>query len=469
MSSCNKPASSGHACGPAAVALVSLGCAKNLVESETMLGQLAQAGFLVTGDYSAADVIVVNTCGFLQAAQQEATEVICELEQYKRIGSCRALILAGCWAQLGGEALLERFPFVDAVIGVNDRHCLAEAIVQCLEGRRLVTANAYGRRRALSADVGRLRLTPRHWAYLRISEGCSQKCSFCSIPAIRGPYRDKPMSAVLAEARELIASGARELVLIGQETTSYGSGSKRGGGLARLLRALDRLEGVDWIRLMYTYPANFADSTIRAIAECRHVVKYVDLPLQHISDRILRAMGRRIGRAETEALLEKLRRAVPGIAIRTTMLVGFPGETDRQFEELLDFVRQFKFDALGAFAFSPEPGTRAAAMADQVPEQEKLRRLDALMRLQRRIAGQLGRQRIGSEFDVYVEPSESNRSRYLRARSAFQAPEVDPVTLIHRATSTERKTVPVGTKLRVKCTGVRGYDLIAEPVDSEAT
>jgi len=387
------------------VALASLGCPKNLVESETMLGELASAGFVVTGDYSQADVIVVNTCGFLRAAQQEAAEVIGEMAAYKQRGNCRALIVAGCWAQLAGRELIKRFPYVDAVVGVNDRQYLAEAVVESLGGRGIVAVGKYRPGRSLAADVGRLRLTAAHWAYLRISEGCSQKCTFCTIPAIRGPYRSKPIKDVVTESKELIADGVRELVLIGQETTNYGRDLKQNTDLAALLRRLNRLAGLEWIRLMYTYPANFSDSTIRALAELDGVVKYVDLPLQHISDKMLRAMGRRIDRAGTEALLERLRRQVPGIAIRTTMLVGFPGESEEDFKELLDFVRQFEFDALGAFAFSPEPDTAAARLPGKVPEQEKLRRVDELMRL----------------------PTE-------------------------------------GAGLRVKCTASRGYDLIAEPI-----
>jgi len=458
------PADQLYESDPVTLALVSLGCPKNLVESEAILGQLASAGFIITNDYQQAQVIVVNTCGFLQAAQQEAAEVITQLAVYKQHGQCQALILAGCWAQLAGSTLLKKFPCADAVVGVNDRHRMAEVIIQCLTTGRTVVANAPHRPGTpLAADVGRLRLTPRHWAYLRISEGCSQKCSFCTIPAIRGPYRSKPMRQVLAEARELIADGVRELVLIGQETTNYRSDLDIGGGLARLLRALDKLTGLEWIRLMYGYPANFADSTIRALAELKHVAKYVDLPLQHICDPILRAMGRRITRQQAEALLEKLRTTVPDITIRTTMIVGFPGEKESHFQELLDFVRQFKFDALGAFIFSPEPGTKAAKMPGQVPEHQKLERLDRLMRLQRRIAHKLASGRIGSVFTVFVEPQAGSRSKYLPARSSWQAAQVDPVTLIPKAALGKNKFAAAGTKLRVKCTSVRGYDLIAEP------
>ncbi len=445
------------------VGLVSLGCPKNLVESETLLAELAQAGLAVTGDCAEADVLIVNTCGFLQSAQAEAAGIIDELAAYKHPkGRCRCLIIMGCWSQIAGKEILSRWKQVDAVIGVNDRGRIPEVVGEVLTGHKKRVALADHRSRPWSSESARLRLTPSHWCYLRISEGCSQRCTFCSIPNIRGSYRSKSAKLILDEARTMVADGVRELILIGQETTNYGNDLGDKNGLAKLLTKLNRVRGIDWIRLMYTYPANFTDAAIRAIADLEHVVKYVDIPLQHISDRILKRMGRRINRSGTLRLLEKLRGQIPDLTIRTTMIVGFPGETDAEFRELMEFVRDFEFDALGAFAYSPEPGTRAAGMSDQVAERVKQERLDELMRLQRKIAYGKARAQIGKRFDVYIEPTAAGK-KMLVARSAKQAPQVDPVTLIPRAGLSAKKTIP-GTKLPVQCCASRGYDLVARPV-----
>lgn len=448
---------------PTSVALVSLGCPKNLVESETLLGELAQAGLALTNDYAWADVLIVNTCGFLQSAQAEAAEVIDQLCQYKSPrGHCRCLIVMGCWAQIAGKEILARWKEVDAVIGVNDRHNIIPAIIKTLSNkpRRIVATSP--KWFDMPSESARLRLTPSHWCYLRISEGCSQRCSFCKIPDIRGNYRSKPMKTILEEARTMIANGVREIILIGQETTNYGNDLDMKNGLAQLLRRLNKLPGIDWIRLMYTYPANFTDATIKALAELEHVVKYVDIPLQHISDNILKRMGRRIGRKETLRLMDKLRSQVPNIAIRTTLIVGFPGETDAEFEELCGFVKDYQFDAMGAFAFSPEPSTRAARLDGLIPEQVKLARLDRLMKLQQKIAFAKAKSMIGKKFDVYIESIPASR-KYVEARHAGQAPLVDSVTLISRNDLSAKFAIP-GKKLQVQCYNSHGYDLIAKPI-----
>jgi ribosomal protein S12 methylthiotransferase len=312
------------------------------------------------------------------------------------------------------------------------------------------------------SESQRLRLTPQHWCYLRISEGCSQRCSFCKIPDIRGSYRSKPMATILDEAKTMIADGVSEIILIGQETTNYGNDLGMKNGLAQLLRRLNKLPGIDWIRLMYTYPANFSDATIKAIADLEHVVKYVDIPLQHISDRILKRMGRRIDRDGTLRLMDKLRSWVPNITIRTTLIVGFPGETEAEFEELYEFVKKYQFDAMGAFAFSPEPGTPAAKLDGQIPEKVKLTRLDRLMKLQRKIAFEKAKSMIGKIFDVYIESVPANR-KFIEARHAGQAPQVDPVTLISRKDLSAKFAIP-GQKLKVQCTKSHGYDVIAKPI-----
>lgn len=447
---------------PTKVAFVALGCAKNLVDSEKMLGQLAEAGAVITADEADADVIVINTCGFLDASRGEAHDVIREALARKRKGRCRRVVVAGCLVQRDGTKLLDAFPGIDAVVGVNNRDDVAAAA--------LARPAAAGRRRRgpdlylgeyhphVDIDTARLRITPRHYAYLRISEGCDQKCTFCTIPAIRGPLHSKPPESVLAEARELVADGAVELNLIGQDTTSYGEDIGYAPGLAGLLRQLNGVDGVRWIRLMYAYPSVFTDAMIDAIAECERVVKYVDLPLQHINDRVLKAMARRVTRAETVALLERLRSRVPGIAIRTTLIAGFPGETDAEFEELLAFVREFRFDALGVFPYSLEPDTPAGRMKEQLPGSVKEARADAIMATQQEIAFALARERVGRSFDVLVESPPDAAGR-VRARHAGQAPEVDSVTLVEKAAAAP------GTFLRVRCVGHAGYDLLARPAD----
>jgi ribosomal protein S12 methylthiotransferase len=368
----------------------------------------------------------------------------------------------GCWAQISGKEILARWKKIDAVVGVNDRADIVPIIIKALSEKPRRFIHTSQKWLDMVSESDRLRLTPQHWCYLRISEGCSQRCSFCKIPSIRGGYRSKPMATILNEAKTMIADGAKEIILIGQETTNYGNDLGIKNGLSQLLKRLNKLDGADWIRLMYTYPANFTDATIDAIAQLDHVVKYVDIPLQHISDNVLSQMGRRIGHDDTLRLMEKLRSRVHGITIRTTLIVGFPGETEQDFEELYNFVKEFKFQAMGAFAYSSEPGTKAAKLKDQLPQKIKLERLDRLMKLQRKIAFADAKNTIGKKFDVYIEPTPAGK-KFVTARNAQQAPQVDPVTLIDRDQLSAKLTRP-GTKLSVQCTGSRGYDLIAKPV-----
>ncbi len=437
---------------PVRVALVSLGCPKNLVDSEKMLALLAESGCLVGAPMAEADVIVVNTCAFLSAAREESLGVLREALERKSEGRARRVVVAGCLATRDGRGLFDVLPGLDAAVGVNDREAIVSAVLgegPFFRGR--------AHRSGIASDAGRFRLTPTHTAYLRIAEGCSRRCAFCTIPAIRGPFRSKPPSAVLREARELVESGALELNLIAQDTTSYGADlrGRRGASLAWLLRRLDGLEGPRWVRLLYAYPHRFGEDLIGAIAECGKVVKYVDVPLQHISDPVLKAMRRAVRRGQIEALLGRLRDRVPGIVVRTTFLVGFPGETERQFEELLDFVREFRFDALGVFAFSPEPGTPAADMPRQVPPAVKAERARRIMLLQRRIAQTACRRRVGQTIEVLVDGADSRGRPF--GRHAGQAPEIDSVCLLTRPR-------PAGTMVRCLVTGTKGYDLVVRPL-----
>lgn len=461
--------------GPTRVAFVSLGCAKNLVDSEKMLGQLAERGAIITADPADADVIVINTCGFLKAARAEAHQIIAEMLRHKQAGNCRRVVVVGCLVQRDGKALLKTFPQIDALVGVHRRDDIPQAV---LAGQAAAISDKRSRRSAadeharhrpadlylgdyyphVDLDTARLRLTPRHYAYLRISEGCNQKCTFCTIPAIRGPMRSKPPHMVLAEARELIADGAVELNIIAQDTTAYGQDIGHRPGLAGLLRQLDRLDGVRWIRLLYAYPSVLSDEMIDAIAECEHVVKYVDIPLQHISDRILKTMRRRVTRAKTERLLDRLRERIPTIAIRTTFIAGFPGETEAEFQELLDFVRQMRFAAVGVFTYSREPDTPAGRMKNQLPEKVKKARADALMRAQQEIALADAASRKGEYFEVLIDERVSNARAV--GRHCGQAPEVDAVTYV----LSDR--VRPGQFVRVRCEGSQGYDLLARPCDA---
>jgi ribosomal protein S12 methylthiotransferase len=461
---------------PTKVAFVSLGCVKNLVDSEKMLGQLAEHGAMITADPADADVIVVNTCGFLEASRTEAHEVIADMLRYKQAGNCRRVVVVGCLVQRDGQSLLAAFPDIDALVGVHRRDDIPLAV---LGGEPAPKSGRQTRRRKTPAktqhtrpadlylgdyhphvalDTARLRLTPRHFAYLRVSEGCNQKCTFCTIPAIRGPMRSKPPEAVLAEARELISDGAVELNIIGQDTTAYGQDIDHRPGLAGLLRELDRLDGIRWIRLLYAYPSVFTDEMIEAIAECPRVVKYVDIPLQHINDRILRAMRRQVTRAETEGLLNKLRQRIRSLAIRTTFIAGFPGETQQEFEELLQFVREMRFDAVGVFAYSREPDTPAGRLKGQLPDQARQERVDAIMLAQQEIAFADAASRKGQVFEVLID-EKAAKGRAV-ARHAGQAPDVDAVTYVLSG------KVRPGQFVHVRCESSDGYDLIARPFDA---
>lgn len=446
------------------VALVSLGCPKNLVDSERMLAILAEAGCIVGAPVEQADVVVINTCGFLSSARQESLAVIREALGHKRLGRARRVVVAGCMANRDGEALYDLAPGIDAVVGVHDRRQILNAVLATKRFTRIgphgpVDGLDAGPAGAPQADFPRFRLTPRHTAYLRIAEGCSRRCTFCTIPSIRGPYRSRPASEILAEARQLIADGATEINLIAQDTTRYGlnlpSGHADDGprDLPALLRALDALDGARWIRLMYAYPNRFSDALIDAIAECPHVVKYVDMPLQHINDTILRRMGRGVTRQTTQRLLETLRKRIPNLAIRTTFIVGFPGETQGQFAELLSFVKDFRFDAMGVFEFSAEPGTPAADMPRQVTPAVKAERAKALMLAQQRLAFAAGRRAVGRGIEVLVDGVDS--AGRCVGRHAGQAPEIDGICIFCR-----RRTP--GRFVQTTVAAAEGYDLIVD-------
>jgi len=440
---------------PMRVAWISLGCPKNLVDSEQMLGALAAAGCVVGAPMEAADVIVVNTCGFLAAARDESYAVIAEALQQKRTGRTRRVVVAGCLSSRDGRGVYDQAGAIDAVIGVDDREAILEAVL----GGGRITAVA-GKPRPYGSgdtgDAGRFRLTPPHTAYLRIAEGCSQRCSFCTIPAIRGPLRSKPLEMILREARELIADGAVELNVIAQDTTAYGTDGQKKMTPAALLRELDSLQGAEWIRLLYTYPRRFDDELIETLAAGEHVLPYVDIPLQHISTPVLKRMARGVTRKDVETLLAKLRDRIDGLAIRTSLIVGFPGETDAEFEELLSFVRDFSFDALGVFEFSPEPGTPAASLPNPVPPDLAAQRAERLMAVQREIvaAGNASLLEQAQQLTVLVDgvdPAGRCVGRYYG-----QAPDIDGQCLL---TASHEP----GTFVPARVVGYDGYDLIVQP------
>jgi ribosomal protein S12 methylthiotransferase len=447
---------------PPVVGFVSLGCAKNLVDSERMLAQIAESGAILTGDESASDVVVVNTCGFLEASREEALEVIRELAERKARGELRRVVVAGCLVQRDGEKLLEDVPEIDALVGVHNREQVASAVwggAPAGRSPRPTPELHLGDYHPQPwSDQGRLRLTPSHYAYVRISEGCNQKCTFCTIPSIRGPHRSKTPAELVAESRELIADGARELVLIGQDTTSYGLDRGYSPGLAGLLHELDAAcDGARWIRLMYVYPSILTDEMIAAIAACARVVKYIDIPLQHISDRMLRAMGRRVTRVQTETLLAKLRERIPGVTIRTTFIVGFPGETEADVDELVAFVEDFGFDAVGAFMYSYEAETPSARIPGHLDDATKRARHERLMLAQQGVALRAARDWIGRTFDIVVDEADEDG---VVGRHAGQAPQVDAVC---RFADDAAQRDP-GELVAVRCVDTADYDLVVEPV-----
>jgi len=461
------------------VAFVSLGCPKNLVDSERMLGLLAGDGLAVTNDAASADAIVINTCGFLEASKIESLGAIRDALAMKQTGKCQRVVVAGCLVQRHKTSLLAEVPGVDRLVGVFDREHIVEA-VRGVENPRQQHGHYLGKYHDLSrelagegADVtkqtkgnrlpvfeddrARLRLTPRHYAYLRISEGCNQGCAFCTIPSIRGPMRSKPIEQILAEARELAADGAVELNLIGQDTTSFGTDIGYGPGLSGLLKTLDReLTDVAWLRLMYAYPSCFTDEMIKTLADADRVVKYIDMPLQHISDPILSRMKRRVTRKEIETLLEKLRQWVPGIALRTTFIAGSPGETDDQHDELVQFVRDFGFDMMGVFPYSPEPGTPMGRLADQIPDDVKQQRVEELMLAQQEVAFAKAKRQVGKTIEVLIDKPVAGQANSFVARSRSQAPDIDSVVYVSGA------KLHLGQILDVKVTDYQAYDLVAK-------
>ena len=420
-----------------------------------MLAEIAQAGFAITGETDNADVVVINTCGFIAPAEAESLEAIRHAVDCKSSGSVKKVVVAGCLGERLGPKLLEKISGIDAVVSLDQRDNVAEIIRGVLSGdvphSPCWATEDPQRTDRIPDDRTRLLITPGHWAYLRISEGCDRRCSYCTIPAIRGPFRSKPLELIAAEAAELASAGVLELNVIAQDTTYYGRDLKIDNGLARVVRELEKVAGIEWIRLMYLYPTGIDAELIETIAGGGKTVHYMDIPLQHVSANILRSMRRPDTPDAIRRLIENLRSAMPDIVLRTTLMIGFPGETDRDFEELLDFVKWAEFDALGCFEFYPESGTTAAEMPAQVDDDIKKQRLDELMLTQQEIAFAKNKSRIGSELRCLVDSVDSDGLGC--GRSYGQAPDIDSACII------ENCAAHPGQFIDVRVIGTQDYDL----------
>jgi ribosomal protein S12 methylthiotransferase len=460
------------------VGLISLGCPKNLVDSEVMLGLARQAGHELTTDAASADVLVVNTCAFIDSAKQESVDAILEMAGHKKNGSCQRLIVTGCLAERYRDALRTEMPEIDAVLGTGEVPDIVKAIGGAAGGTAAVPLALYRSSDVSTfsnlsnpsdrlpsyiydAETPRWLATPRHYAYLKIAEGCDYACSFCIIPTLRGHYRSRPEDSIVREAERLAEQGVRELLLISQDTTFYGVDRGERGALARLLRRLNGVSGLDWIRLLYLYPTTIDDATLAAMAEADKICKYIDLPLQHASNPVLRRMKRPGTRQSYEALLDRIRMRVPGVALRTTFIVGFPGETEADVEALMDFVSAQAFDHVGVFTYSHEEGTSAYALQNDVPERSKQARRRRVMSLQKRGVQQRLRRRIGEDARVLIDGPSGEHELVVKARLATQAPEIDAAVYL---TECDPSRYHPGDFADVTIVGTRDYDLIGRPV-----
>ena len=440
------------------VFFVSLGCDKNLVDSEQMLGMLSRNGYRITDDETAADVIVINTCCFVNDAKEESIQAILDMTRLRSAGKCRALIVTGCLAQRYRDEILKEIPEVDAVLGTASYDRIVNAVDDALRGNTRIVTDDLDR---LPESGKRLLTTGGHYAYLKIAEGCDKFCTYCIIPHIRGRYRSFPMEDLVSQAKELAADGVKELILVAQETTLYGMDLYGKKSLHELIRRLCRIEDLEWIRLLYCYPEEIYDDLIRVMQEEEKFCHYLDIPIQHINDDILKRMGRKTNRAELTERIAALREAIPDIALRTTLISGFPGETQEQHEELLAFVDETEFDRLGVFTYSPEEGTPAASMPDQIPEEIKEARRDEIMQLQQEVCFDLAQRREGELLTVITEGFLYEEGVYV-GRTYADAPGVDGLVFI----STDR-TLMSGDFVKVRVNGSNGYDLTAEEITED--
>ena len=440
------------------IAVITLGCPKNLVDTEVMLGLLAEEGHEFADDPAKADTVVVSTCSFISAAVQESREVIEDVLALKAAGSIERVVVTGCLPQRFGDATWDMFPGVDAVVGCSDFEGIAGVVQEVATGRRVF---AVGPPNALYDETSpRVLGTPRHLAYVKIADGCDNRCAYCTIPSIRGAMRSRTMRSVTREVADLVASGVREVNLIAQDTTAYGTDIATDGGLPELLSALADT-GVPWIRVLYTHPAHVTDELLSAVSGIESVVPYLDVPIQHISDRVLAAMGRHIDGRHIRSLFERIRRSVPGISIRSSAMVGFPGETESEFQELLDFVRAGNVDYLGVFEYSPEPGTVAFSLPDRVEAEVATARARAIVEAMEEVAEERGRTLVGRRAEVLIDEAQPRGGHGPAVgRTSGQAWEMDGIVLVQDPES----GLEEGEFTTVRVTGVDGFDLTAEIV-----
>ena len=436
------------------ILFISLGCDKNLVDSEVMLGLLDSRGYQIVDDETIADVIVINTCCFIHDAKEESIQTILEMAEYKKTGRLKALVVTGCLAQRYQQEIIDEIPEVDAVLGTASYDKIAEAIDEALDGHTEMYLEDIDRLPQVSSK--RLVTTGGHYAYLKIAEGCDKHCTYCIIPKVRGNYRSVPMEQLLKEAKELAEGGVKELILVAQETTVYGQDIYGDKSLHRLLRELCKIDGIQWIRLLYCYPEEIDANLIQVMKEEPKICHYLDLPIQHASDAILKKMGRRTSKAQLVDTIRTLREEIPDITLRTTLITGFPGETEEQHQELVEFVDEMEFDRLGVFTYSPEENTPAAEMPDQIPEEVKEDRQAELMELQQEIAFDLAEDMIDREVLVMIEGKVADENAYV-GRTYRDAPNVDGLIFIN----TDEELMS-GDFAKVKVTGAMEYDLIGE-------
>ena len=434
------------------ILFISLGCDKNLADSEEMLGLLTAGGHEITDDETQADAIVINTCCFIKDAKEESVETILEMAEYKKTGSCHALVVTGCMAQRYQKEIIEEVPEVDAVLGTTSYGDIVKALEEAVAG------NHFEEFRDIDylPDTGSKRVltTGGHFGYLKIAEGCDKHCTYCIIPKLRGKFRSVPMERLIAQAEDMAEQGVKELILVAQETTVYGKDLYGKKSLHILLKKLCEIGGIRWIRILYCYPEEIYDELIETIRDEKKICHYLDIPIQHASDRILKRMGRRTSKQELIDIIGKLRKEIPDIVLRTTLITGFPGETEEDHEELKEFVDEMEFDRLGVFTYSPEENTPAAEMADQVPEEVKEERRDELMELQQEISYDRGQDRIGQELLVMIEGKVADESAYI-GRTYGDAPKVDGYIFVQTG-----ELLMTGDFAKVRVTGALEYDLI---------
>jgi ribosomal protein S12 methylthiotransferase len=461
------------------IGMISLGCPKNLVDSEVMLGLAQEQGHELTADATQADALVVNTCAFIDSAKQESIDAILEMAELKKSGRCQRLIVTGCMAERYRDELRAEIPEIDALLGTGEVPAIVDALggaaMPSSRGALIPLLRANGepvpaRTHAPPADLPtylydaatpRLLATPRHYAYLKVAEGCDYACAFCIIPTLRGHYRSRPLDSIVEEAKRLAGRGVKELLLISQDTSFYGVDRGERGQLAALLRALNRVDGLEWIRMLYLYPTTIGDDVLAAMAESERVCRYIDLPLQHASDAVLKRMKRPGTRAGYERLLDRIRQRLPGVTLRTTFNVGFPGETDADVAELQAFIEAIRFDHLGVFTYSHEEGTSAYGLADDVPAAAKRRRRAAVMRLQKRIVARGQREKVGRSVRLLVDGPANEHELVLRGRLEGQAPDIDPLVYL---TDCDPSSLAPGDFIHAEIVGSRGYDLVARPL-----